>query len=70
MTAQDICAMELDDLSKTVPDRGYLIVALNSIYWDEINGSGQSASDIYDDWRSPIADLHERLAAVMKAGEG
>jgi hypothetical protein len=56
MTAQDMCFMELDDLSKTVPDREYLIVAMNAIYWDEINRSGQSASDIYDDWRSPFAD--------------
>jgi hypothetical protein len=51
MTVQDMCFMELDDLSKTVPDSEYLIVALNSICWDEINRSGQSVSDIYDDWR-------------------
>ena len=57
MTAQDMCFMELDDLSKTVSDREYLILALNSIYWDEINRSGQSASDIYDDWREPIRRL-------------
>ena len=56
MTAQDMCFMEFDDLSKMVPDREYLIVALNSIYWDEINRSGQSDSDFYDDWRSPFAD--------------
>ncbi|MGB7728483.1 MAG: hypothetical protein WBL50_10650 [Candidatus Acidiferrum sp.] len=51
MTVQDMCFIELDDLSKTVSDREYLIVALNSIYWDEINRSEQSVSDIYDDWR-------------------
>jgi hypothetical protein len=56
MTVQDKCFMELDDLSKMVPDREYLIAALNSIYWDEINRSGQSASDIYDEWQSPFVD--------------
>jgi hypothetical protein len=51
MTVQDKCFMELDDLSKTVSDREYLIIALHTIYRDEINRSGQNASEIYDDWR-------------------
>ena len=51
--------MELDDLSKTISDREYVIVALNRIYWDEINRSGESASDIYDDWRRAHSQIKD-----------
>jgi hypothetical protein len=51
MTIQEKCFIELDDLAKTAPEREYLIVVLNSVYWDEFNRSGESPSDIYDDWR-------------------
>jgi len=59
MTVQDKCFMELDDLSKTISDREYVIVALNRIYWDEINRSGESASDIYDDWRRAHSQIKD-----------
>jgi hypothetical protein len=59
MTIQDRCFIELDDLSKTVSDRENLILTLDSIYWDEINRSGQSASEIYDDWRRAHSQIKD-----------